>query len=141
MSDSQLYKAQLLDHFKKPRNKVVGELSTMQIVKRGSNPRCGDDIEVGFSLTGNIIQSIQFRGRGCSVCIASASMMTESTKGQSAEYVKNIAAQMQRWIAGEDVNIPDMLLPLEAVRRHPARKKCVMLAWHALVEGMDECNV
>ncbi len=75
------------------------------------------------------------------MCIASASMMTESTKGQSAEYVKSIAAQMQRWIAGEDVNIPDMLLPLEAVRRHPARKKCVMLAWHALVEGMDECNV
>jgi len=72
MSDSQLYKAQLLDHFKKPRNKAVGELTTMQVVKRGSNPRCGDDIEVGFCLNNNTIEPIQFRGRGCSVCIASA---------------------------------------------------------------------
>ncbi|MFT7261427.1 MAG: nitrogen fixation NifU-like protein [Glaciecola sp.] len=140
MSDSQLYKAQLLDHFKKPRNKAVGELTTMQVVKRGANPRCGDEIEVGFSLKDNIIEPIQFRGRGCSVCIASASMMTEAITGQPAEHAKIMAAQMQRWIEGEDVNIPHMLKPLEAVRHHPARKKCVMLAWHALIEGMEEIN-
>ncbi|MFQ3197846.1 MAG: nitrogen fixation NifU-like protein [Paraglaciecola sp.] len=141
MSDTQLYKAQLLDHFKKPRNKAVGELTTMQVVKRGSNPRCGDEIEVGFSLKGNIIEPIQFRGRGCSVCIASASMMTEAIIGQPTEYAKIMATEMQKWIAGEDVNIPQMLKPLEAVRHHPARKKCVMLAWHALIEGMEESNV
>jgi nitrogen fixation NifU-like protein len=141
MSDTQLYKAQLLEHFKKPRNKAVGELTSMQVVKRGSNPRCGDDIEVGFSLTDNIIEPIQFRGRGCSVCIASASMMTESIKGLPAEHAKILAAQVKRWIEGEDLAIPAMLKPLEALRHHPARKKCVMLAWHALVEGMEECDV
>ena len=141
MSDSQLYKAQLLDHFKKPRNKAVGELTTMQVVKRGANPRCGDEIEVGFSLKDNIIEPIQFRGRGCSVCIASASLMTESITGQPVEHAKTIATQMQRWIEGEDVNIPAILKPLEAVRHHPARKKCVMLAWHALIEGMEQSNV
>jgi len=140
MSGSQLYKAMLLDHFKKPRNKAVGELTTMQIVKRGSNPSCGDDIEIGFSLKDNIIESIQFRGRGCSICIASASMMTETVKGQSTEHVKKIAFDMQQWIEGEDIDIQEMLKPLEAVRHHPARKKCVMLSWNALTEGMEQYN-
>jgi len=141
MSDTQLYKAQLLDHFKKPRNKVLGELTVMQVVRRGSKPRCGDEIEVGLSLKDNLIDLIQFRGRGCSVCIASASMMTEFITGKPVEHAKIIAIQMQRWIEGEDVNIPSILKPLKAVRHHPARKKCVMLAWHALIEGLEESNV
>jgi nitrogen fixation NifU-like protein len=141
MSGTPLYKAQLLEHFKRPRNKAFGEFTTMQIVKRGSNPRCGDDIEIGFSLKDNIIEPIQFRGRGCSICIASASMMTETIKGQPVKQAKKIAAQMQQWIAGEEIDIPQMLKALEAVRHHPARKKCVMLAWHALIEGLEQCNV
>ncbi len=141
MAELSLYKAQLLDHFKKPRNKAVGQLNELQVVKRGSNPRCGDDIEVGFSIKDNIIEPIQFRGRGCSVCIASASMMTEAIKGQSGLHAKELAGQMQKWIEGGDHSIPETLKPLDAVRHHPARKKCVMLAWQALIEGLEELNV
>jgi nitrogen fixation NifU-like protein len=140
MPDSSIYKAQLLDHFKKPRNKALGDLTHMQVIKRGTNPRCGDDVEVGFTLKAHIIESIQFRGRGCSVCLASASMMTESIKGQSTEYAKKTAHQMQLWVDGEDIHIPDILKPLEAVRHVPARKKCLMLAWHALAAGIVECD-
>ncbi|MBT1450006.1 SUF system NifU family Fe-S cluster assembly protein [Glaciecola sp. XM2] len=141
MSTTQLYKTQLLDHFKKPRNKVSGDLTAMQFVKRGANPRCGDDIEIGFSVTDSLIDPIQFRGRGCSVCIASASMMTEAIAGKSVADAAKLAQNMQAWIEeGKAVTLPDTLQPLEAVRHHPARKKCVMLAWHALRQGMEQCN-
>jgi nitrogen fixation NifU-like protein len=140
MSDPQLYKAQLLDHFKNPRNKASGDLASMQVVKRGSNPRCGDDIEIGFNLHDNIIEPIMFRGRGCAVCIASASMMTQAVCGRHIDEVKTLAATVQQWIEGDNGQIPDLLKPLDAVRHHPARKKCVMLAWHALNEGMEQSN-
>jgi len=140
MSDTQLYKAQLLEHFKKPRNKAAGNLAELQRVARGSNPSCGDDIEVGFNIVNDIIEPILFRGRGCSVCIASASMMTEVVSGAAPSQAKAIAKQMQLWIAGEEADIPASLQALDAVRHHPARKKCVMLAWNALSEGLEASN-
>lgn len=138
MSDTAIYKAHLLDHFKHPRNKAAGDLSHLQVVHRGSNPRCGDDIEIGFSVTDGFIAPIEFRGRGCSVCIASASMMTEVISGQSSEVAKTLATAMQQWIEGEEIDIPEGLRPLHALRHHPARKKCVILCWNALATGLRE---
>ena len=140
MSDTAIYKAHLLDHFKHPRNKAAGDLSHLQVVHRGSNPRCGDDIEIGFSVTDGFIAPIEFRGRGCSVCIASASMMTELISGESSETAAMLANDMQKWIEGEQIAIPEALKPIEAVRHHPARKKCVMLCWNALSEGLNESS-
>ena len=137
-SDKALYKAQLLDHFKKPRNKVSGDLLHMDIIRRGSIPRCGDDIELGFAITNMRIERIEFRGRGCSVCIASASMMTEATKGQNIEDVNALTKHMKAWIAGEIEEIPSGLEALDAVRHHPVRKKCLMLSWEALADGLQE---
>ena len=140
MSDTQLYKAKLLEHFKQPRNKATSDLSQMQIVRRGSNPRCGDDIEVGFNIIKGIISPILFRGRGCSVCIAAASMMTEAVSGKQTHEAAELAENMRRWIAGEDAYIPESLMALDAVRHHKARQKCVMLAWHALTEGITQTS-
>ncbi|MFC4701227.1 Fe-S cluster assembly sulfur transfer protein SufU [Glaciecola siphonariae] len=137
MSQTQIYKAHLLDHFKKPRNKASHDLLGMQVVKRGSNPRCGDDIEIGFNISANSIEAILFRGRGCAVCIASASMMTEAVHGQSIDDAKRIALSVAQWIEGEHAEVPALLKPVDAVRHHPARKKCLMLAWNALLEGLE----
>ena len=140
MSES-IYKAVLLDHFHNPRNK--GDLDSMDIIRRGSNPRCGDDIEVGISYKKETLQSVRFRGRGCSICIASASIMSECTTGLSAQAVQEIIEQMQQWFDQKNAEIPSntTLAALGAVRKHPARKKCVLLAWQALAEalaGVDE---
>jgi nitrogen fixation NifU-like protein len=140
MSDTQLYKAQLLEHFKRPRNKAAGDLSHMQFIKRGSNPSCGDDIEIGFNVVENAIQRIEFRGRGCSVCIASASMMTEALQGLNVSDADALSHDVHQWIAGEREYIPETLAALDAVRHHPVRKKCLMLCWRAFAEGLEECH-
>ena len=138
MTDTAIYKAKLLQHFKHPCNKAYGDLAHLQVIKRGSNPRCGDDIEVGFNLVDDHIEQIQFRGRGCSVCIAAASMMTELVNGESIEDVRSLVSDIQHWIDGERIEIPETLEPLDAVRHHPARKQCVMLCWNALASGLEQ---
>ena len=141
MTDTQLYKQQLLDHFKNPRNKSATEMTDKTIIKRGSNPSCGDDIEVGFNVIDNHIDSIEFRGRGCSVCLASASMMTEIVSDSNIDDAATLATKMRDWVAGEDIEMPETLQPLSAVKHHPARKKCVMLCWNALHDGLEEDHV
>ncbi len=143
MSDDKksLYKAELMDHFKRPRNKQIGAFPDNMKTARGSIPRCGDDIEIGVAVScsdsAHQIEKAGFRGRGCSVCLASASMMTEAITDASVDNALGLSQLMQQWVDNElnnDSDIPELLRPLEAVKDHPARKKCVMLCWNALNE-------
>lgn len=138
MDNESIYKSVLLDHFHNPRNK--GSLDSMDVIKRGSNPRCGDDVEVGISCENEIVESVRFRGHGCSICLASASIMSESTKGLSFQQVRQLIEQMRQWFERADAETPTntTLAALGAVRKHPARKKCVLLAWMALEETLAE---
>lgn len=141
MTDQGLYKAVLLDHFHNPRNRA--NLDDMQIVRRGSNPRCGDEIEIGVRRSDDTLEAVRFRGRGCSICLASASMMTECIQGKTGNAALDLIDKMRSWIdAGSDATPPaDGVAALESVRQHPARKKCVLLAWEALDEILDELGV
>ena len=124
--------------------KNIGEirvdLDSMDRIKRGSNPRCGDDIEVGISSEGETLQSVHFRGRGCSICLASASIMTECVSGKSHQQAQQTITQMREWFENPQSEAPSdsSLAALGAVRKHPARKKCVMLAWVALEETLTD---
>jgi len=132
MENESIYKSVLLDHFHNPRNK--GDLDTMDVIRRGSNPRCGDDVEVGISCQNEVIESVRFRGRGCSICLASASIMSESTAGLTFGQARQLVSQMQQWFDRADNPAPSnsIVTALGEVRKHPARKKCVLLAWVAL---------
>ena len=137
MSNDSVYQAVLLDHFHNPRNK--GELEAMEMVKRGSNPRCGDEIEVGISCAHEVLETVRFRGRGCSICLASASMMTECTGGLKIVQARKLVNELQQWFSNGDEAAPadENLAALGSLRQHPARKKCVLLAWQALAEILD----
>ena len=141
MDNHSLYKETLLKHYKHPHNKSFDGLAGADIVRRGSNPRCGDDIEIGLYLDADVIKQVKFRGRGCSVCIASASMMTDAVSGQNKSTAGQLFQHMSDWFTGKDDSAfepPDDLQALSAVRNHPARKKCVMLSWDALSGALDE---
>ena len=133
---NSVYKTVLLDHFHNPRNR--GDLDTMDRVKRGSNPRCGDDIEVGIMAKNEVLESVRFRGRGCSICLASASIMSECTIGLTIRQARQLVQQMLDWFGDTISEAPSntTLAALGAVRQHPARKKCVLLAWIALDETL-----
>ncbi|MCP4767535.1 MAG: SUF system NifU family Fe-S cluster assembly protein [Gammaproteobacteria bacterium] len=133
-----VYKSVLLDHFHNPRNR--GDLDTMDRVERGSNPRCGDEIEVGIRTSGEVLESVRFRGRGCSICLASASIMSECTQNLTLLQAQDLIQQMMEWFGDTNSRAPSntTLAALGAVRQHSARKKCVLLAWMALDEALAD---
>lgn len=138
MAAGTLYKEVLLEHFHHPRNK--GDLKGADMVRRGSNPRCGDDVEVGVFMHGNQLETVKFRGRGCSVCIAASSMMTEVVSGSSRSEARHLCEQMQTWFGrGDGAEVaepPHDLQALAAVRDYPARRRCVLLSWEALADAL-----
>jgi len=135
MTDKSIYKDVLMDHYRNPRNR--GDLTEAEVVRRGSNPRCGDDIEVGVNFDNDKLDKVMFRGRGCSVCLASASMMTDTVRGKSKTDAHQLVEGMRTWFGGEGNNPADSLEALDAVRGHSARKRCVLLAWEALNDALQ----
>ena len=135
MADRELYKDQLLQHYKHPHNKSDDGLAGATVTARGRNPRCGDDIEIGLYLNEDHIDQVKFRGRGCSICLASTSMMTEAVSGTSISDAIRLTEQMNHWFGNngdESSTAPHVELePLAAVKSYRARRKCVLLSWDA----------
>jgi len=138
MDESGLYREVLLDHYRNPRNRENPRNAA--VVRRGRNPRCGDDLEVGVDFDGDRLTQVRFHGRGCSICIASASMMTEVVAGKTRQEVERLSADLHQCLAtGEGGAMPGALsdlAPLLALKRYPARRRCVLLAWEALSEAI-----
>ncbi len=135
-----LYREIILDHYQSPRNQ--GRLDAPDVATQGSNPLCGDEIEVSLAIDDGRIADVAFQGRGCSISQASASMMTESIKGKTVAEAEEMLGTFKTVMT--DKNAPevdeDLLGDLEAlqgVRRYPVRVKCALLAWNVLKEGLD----
>jgi len=77
-----MYSAQLLDHFKNPRN--VGDLAEADAVVEISNPVCGDVIRLGLKIQGDHIEQIRFKAKGCVPALACGSALTELALGKTA---------------------------------------------------------
>lgn len=138
MSSRTLYREVLLDHYRRPRNQ--GDLVDADVIRRGSNPRCGDEIEVGIKLSGDVLETVQFRGRGCSICIASASLMTEAVTGTERSRAHDLSNRVVDLLSNPEepdvLEITEDMQALAAVRENPARWRCVLLAWEALDAAM-----
>ena len=113
----QLYRANILEHFKKPHN--WGRLNHADISHMESNPVCGDeigiDIEVGKS--GKIVD-IGLFGSGCAISIASASMLSDRLIGMT---LKQAAAIDLRVILDE-----------LGIDPGPTRMRCALLVLEGL---------
>lgn len=134
----ELYRELILDHYRSPRNHEP--LESPDVVAEGYNPLCGDEIEIQLRFAGDSIEEIAFRGHGCSISQASASMLTLAIKGKSAEEARSLIDSFKRMMTDPDSEPPEELGDLEAlqgVAKFPVRVKCATLAWHALEDGLD----
>ena len=139
MSLEDLYKEVILDHYRDPRNK--GRLDPHDVLLERNNPLCGDEIELFLKFDGDQLQGISFDGKGCSISLASTSMMTEKVKGLSAEQAREVTESIKRMMAGEEDGDPDTLgdlVSLKGVVKYPVRIKCALLGWNTLLEGLEE---
>ena len=71
----QLYRQVIMDHYKNPRNK--GTLEDGSFTVDMNNPTCGDRIHLNMKVEDGKVTDAKFDGEGCSISMASASMMTQ----------------------------------------------------------------
>ncbi len=132
-----MYREIILDHYRSPRGKKPLEHS--DITTKGQNPSCGDEISLDVEMTDGVVKDVHVNCHGCAISVASGSMLAETVKGRSFEEVRRIAEIVRKMLKGEQVEIPDDLGDIDAlkgVRQFPVRIKCALLAWVTLIEGM-----
>ncbi|NNF16930.1 MAG: SUF system NifU family Fe-S cluster assembly protein [Gammaproteobacteria bacterium] len=130
-----LYQEIIVDHNRRPRN--FGALSGFTHSAQGFNPLCGDKLTLYIVIDDNdVIKEISFEGSGCAISVASASLLTESLKGQPIARADQLFAQLHEVFTNSEE--PDELEKLgklgalAGVRAYPSRVKCASLSWHAL---------
>ena len=132
-----LYKQVILDHSKHPRNNGAIENSyKLEML----NPSCGDKIIVSVKLIDDIIEDIKFLGTGCSISLASASMLTEELKGLSVESANVKIKNFLNMIMGNEFNEDNLedSISLQNISQLPARVKCATLAWKITEKILEE---
>ena len=129
-----LYQAVILDHNNNPRN--YGKLTLANRHAEGVNPLCGDQVNVYFCLDDDAwVREVGFEGRGCAICMASASIMTETVKHLSIVQADQYVTAFCSLAGGEKSEVTEgldlsTLKVLAGVKAYPARIKCATLAWH-----------
>ncbi len=135
-----LYRRVIMDHYSRPRNR--GEFEDESVTINMNNPTCGDRIQLQLKIEDNKISDVRFQGEGCSISMASASMMTEAIKGLEVEDALKMAEIFSKMMQGEEYDEEDLDLgdieALQGVSKFPARIKCATLAWKAMQKGVQD---
>jgi nitrogen fixation NifU-like protein len=133
-----MYREVILDHYRSPRGRKP--IKREDILSGGSNPACGDEIEMSAEVENGVVKDVHVDCKGCAISVASGSMLAEAVKGKSFEDVLKLAEAVRRMLKGEEnVELPEEFEDIEAlkgVRNFPVRVKCALLSWVTLIEGL-----
>jgi nitrogen fixation NifU-like protein len=117
MSNADIYHEMIIDYSRNPLN--FGKLENPDVTYHDSNPLCGDSIDIDLKIKEDKISDIKFHGKGCAICMACTSVLTELTKGKGIDDVKNI-------------NKNDILSELGLEHLQAVRIKCALLSLKVL---------
>lgn len=134
-----LYQEIVLEHKRAPRH--FGTLAAPTHEARGRNPSCGDDVRVQLRVEDGVIRDIAFHGQACAICIASTSMMTEAVLGRQEQAARELQQRFRAVLTGQAEPAEQSLgklVSLAGVRQYPARIKCALLGWHALMHALAD---
>jgi len=124
MSFDDLYREEILEHYRHPRHH--GTLEHPDHSYEDANPLCGDRVRVDVKVQDHRIADIAFSGTGCAISQAATSMLCEKVVGMDLDDVKKLTR--------EDV------LEMLGIDLGPVRLKCALLGLKTLkagVYGMD----
>jgi nitrogen fixation NifU-like protein len=118
---TDIYKETILDHYRHPRN--YGDLPNANAHAKDANNLCGDVIEMQVRVNAGMIEDVRFRGEGCAISMATASMLTEFSKRKRVSEVKKLGK--------------DDLIRLLGADPGPARIECALLALGVLKAAVN----
>jgi nitrogen fixation NifU-like protein len=110
-----MYREEILDHYKRPRN--TGKIET-KYESEGENKSCGDKVKIYLEIENNTIQDIKHQTEGCAICTAATSIISQKIPGKDKEEVQSLDKD---WLINKiDIDIS------------PARVKCAVLGLKTL---------
>ena len=133
----EIYRDVVLDHYRSPRGRTP--IASPDTRAEGTNPLCGDEVTLELKFHGDRIDEVAVKGRGCSISVASGSMLAEILPGKTRAEAGRIIATFKALMHGQKAaDGPDLgdLDALEGVNKFPVRVKCALLAWTTLEEAL-----
>ena len=136
---NQMYGDIILEHHRDPRN--YGPLPHCDKTEEGFNPLCGDRVTLccNFDEKNHKLKEIHFEGQGCSISMASSSILTEEMQGLTYEEIEKKIADFRALMQGEKSpeDFEGDVQALSGVRKFPVRIKCALLSWMTLKKVID----
>ena len=116
-----IYHEMIVDYSRNPIN--YGEIENHDVTFHDSNPLCGDSIDIDMKIDDQKVTDIKFHGKGCAICMACTSVLTEITKGKSLDDVRKIEKN-------------DILSELGLEHLQAVRIKCALLSLKVLKSAL-----
>jgi nitrogen fixation NifU-like protein len=140
MSGASPYDDLIMDHIRNARN--YRALERASACAQGSNPLCGDEINVYLELAGDCVGDVAFQCTCCGISMASASIMTDAVKGKSVDEARVLLRAFIALIDSRSENPPDdtraeWRAMLDTVRRFSTRAGCAVLPWTTLEAALQ----
>jgi nitrogen fixation protein NifU and related proteins len=134
MQFDDLHREIIQEHYRNPRHKTALSEEEREAVL--DNPSCGDRVALRIIMEGDRIDEIAFDGEGCSISMASASILTELLSGKTLEEAKETTMRIHQIFRGE---VPPETLEeygdiaaFQGLLQYPVRLKCATLAWQTM---------
>ncbi len=135
MQFDDLHREMIQEHYRHPRNKE--KLNPEEQGAVLDNPSCGDRVALKIEWDSeDRISRIVFDGEGCSISMASASMLTEILSGKTRSEAEETASRIHRIFRAEEpaeaLEEFGDITALQGLVNYPVRLKCATLAWQTL---------
>jgi len=147
MSLDQLYQQIILEHSKARHGSGLAGSTLPDGASSGQshqlNPVCGDEITVRVAVTDGKVREVRWDGAGCSISMASASVLTDLAEGMAADEFRTVIDSFRTVLRsrGKVAADPEVLgdaAAFEGVARYAARVKCAMLSWVAAEDALGQ---
>lgn len=118
-----IYQEIILEHYRHPRNfgTIPHHTATVNVI----NAVCGDKMRLDIIMKDEKIDDIKFSGEGCAIFLASASLLTENSKGKNKKDLIDLTKEDVIQLLGIPLSpnrLKCALLPLEALQKILAMK-------------------
>ena len=120
-SNADIYHEMIVDYSRNPIN--YGEIENHDVTFHDSNPLCGDSIDIDMKIDEDKVTDIKFHGKGCAICMACSSVLTEITKGKTIEEARALEKN-------------DVLSELGLEHLQAVRIKCALLSLKVLKSAL-----
>lgn len=141
MGLEDIYTEIIMEHNSSGKNKH--HIKEPNVVLKGVNPSCGDEITLELRIEDGVIADASFVGVGCAISQASASIMIDLIKGgtveQAKEHLNTFMGMIRHEITDEaQIETLDEAAALQNISHMPARVKCAVLGWHTLEDALSK---